>query len=94
MNGTVKLDAQKIVLDENAINKGDVKVLDYSHRCDRCGARAYVRAFKTGETNEDRILLFCGHHGKAYEASLIGQGFNSEDHTVMLFKVAKPDASA
>jgi hypothetical protein len=94
VNGTVALDAQKIVLDEAMLRKGDVKVMDYSHRCDRCGARAYIRAYKTGETNENRKLLFCGHHGRTYEASLIGQGFNTEDQTIMLYKVAKPDASA
>ena len=94
MNGTAALAAKKIVLDETSINKGDVKLMDYSHRCDRCGARAYVRAYKTGDTNETRHLLFCGHHGHAYEATLIGQGFNTEDQTIMLRKVAKLDVSA
>lgn len=94
MNGTAALTAKKIVLDENSINKGDVKLMNYSHRCDRCGARAYVRAYQTGETNERRHLLFCAHHGRAYEASLIGQGFNTEDQTIMLYKVAKLDVSA
>lgn len=94
MNGTAALTAKKIVLDETSINRPDVKLMDYSHRCDRCGARAYVRAHKTGDTNERRHLLFCGHHGAAYEASLIGQGFNTEDQTIMLRRVAKLDVSA
>ena len=32
--------------------------LNATHRCDRCGAQAYVRVFlKSGND-----LLFCGHH--------------------------------
>ena len=94
MNGTAAVAAKKIVLDEASINRGDVKPMDYCHRCDRCGARAYVRAYKSGDTNERRHLLFCAHHGREYEATLIGQGFNTEDQTFMLYKVAKLDVSA
>lgn len=35
-------------------------------RCDRCGARAVVRAVLPGGGD----LLFCGHHARAYEAKL------------------------
>lgn len=103
MNGTAVLTApttgkkivgKKIVADENAINRGDVKLMDYSHRCDRCGARAYLKAYETGEMDEDRHLLFCAHHGRALEASLREKGFNTEDQTIMLYKVAKLDVSA
>jgi hypothetical protein len=35
-------------------------------RCDRCGAQAYVRALLPGGGD----LVFCKHHGTAYEESL------------------------
>lgn len=36
--------------------------LNATHRCDRCGAQAYVRALlKSGHD-----LLFCGHHFDRY----------------------------
>ena len=37
-----------------------------SERCDRCGARAKVRAVLTSGGE----LLFCAHHARAYEARL------------------------
>jgi hypothetical protein len=37
-----------------------------SERCDRCGARAKVRAVLTNGGE----LLFCGHHARAHEESL------------------------
>jgi hypothetical protein len=40
--------------------------LQVSDRCDRCGARAKVRAvLSTGGE-----LLFCGHHARAHENRL------------------------
>ena len=38
--------------------------LTVSDRCDRCGAQAFVRATMAAGTE----LLFCGHHGREYEA--------------------------
>ncbi len=39
--------------------------LTHADRCDRCGAQARVRVqLASGE------LLFCAHHGKAYEPTL------------------------
>jgi hypothetical protein len=35
-------------------------------RCDRCAAQAYMRATMVSGTE----LLFCGHHGREYEAGL------------------------
>lgn len=36
--------------------------LDTTHRCDGCGAQAYVEVIlETGQT-----LLFCGHHWKRH----------------------------
>jgi hypothetical protein len=35
-------------------------------RCDRCGARAYVRVLLPGGGE----LLFCAHHGRAHASAL------------------------
>lgn len=39
-------------------------------RCDRCGARGYVKAAKL-----DNTLFFCNHHGSEFGAGLLAQGF-------------------
>lgn len=58
-------------------------------RCDRCGAQAYHLAQK-GATE----LLFCNHHGVAFKAKLIEQGFGISDQSKSLFEQTKPDSSA
>ena len=40
--------------------------LTASDRCDRCGARAYIRVVLPGGGE----LLFCAHHGRAHEVAL------------------------
>jgi hypothetical protein len=40
--------------------------LTAADRCDRCGARAYVRVVLPGGGE----LLFCAHHGRAHEGAL------------------------
>ena len=40
--------------------------LTAADRCDRCGARAYVRVVLPGGGE----LLFCAHHGRAHETAL------------------------
>ena len=40
--------------------------LTAADRCDRCGARAYVRVTLPGGGE----LLFCAHHGRAHDAKL------------------------
>lgn len=51
--------------------------LGISDRCDACGptSQAFVIAGK-----DDKVLFFCGHHGRKFEASLIAQGFDVVDH--------------
>lgn len=46
-------------------------------RCDRCGAQAYIRATMPSGV----ALLFCGHHGNAHRASLVGAGAELHDET-------------
>lgn len=56
-----------------------------AHRCDACGARAYVQVEFAWWADETQIvantgdLLFCGHHGTKYEAKLREVGFNFVD---------------
>jgi hypothetical protein len=45
-------------------------------RCDKCRAEAYVIAEKAHMT-----LLFCGHHGRQYQAPLELQGWSLLDFT-------------
>ncbi|MGQ0623415.1 MAG: DUF7455 domain-containing protein [Sporichthyaceae bacterium] len=40
--------------------------LTATDRCDRCGAQAYIRVVLDGGSD----LLFCAHHGRAYEDKL------------------------
>lgn len=56
-------------------------------KCDSCGAQAFVRAILL-----DGDLLFCGHHGKAYEAKLAEVAIVVEDHTDTINK--KPSQSS
>ncbi|WP_231505143.1 hypothetical protein [Cellulomonas sp. URHE0023] len=50
--------------------------LTAADRCDRCGARAYVRVFlPVGE------LLFCGHHAREHSAKFAELAFHVQDET-------------
>jgi hypothetical protein len=46
-------------------------------RCDRCGARAYVRVVLPGGGE----LLFCAHHGRAHETALRAVDADIQDET-------------
>jgi hypothetical protein len=47
----------------------ETRALTSADRCDRCSARALVRALlPAGE------LLFCGHHARAHEQRLVEIG--------------------
>lgn len=45
--------------------------LTAADRCDRCGARAAVKAVQPSGAE----LLFCKHHGRLYAPSLQARGF-------------------
>lgn len=51
--------------------------LTAADRCDRCGARAYVRVVLPGGGE----LLFCAHHGRAHEAALRARAAEILDET-------------
>lgn len=70
------------------VNRPLVRATD---RCDRCGAQAYHRAQSTVSGLE---LLFCNHHGKAFEAGLGAKNFTTSDQSKSLYEVTKPDSSA
>ena len=48
-------------------------------RCDKCGSQAYMRARMPSGGN----LLFCGHHGNEYRASLIAAGAALEESRIL-----------
>jgi hypothetical protein len=49
-------------------------------RCDRCGARAYVRVVLPGGGE----LLFCAHHGRAHEGALRAAEASIQDESEAL----------
>ncbi|MDQ1288528.1 MAG: hypothetical protein QG622_2093 [Actinomycetota bacterium] len=54
--------------------------LTASDRCDRCGARAYLRVVLPGGGE----LLFCAHHGRAHEPALRAADAEILDETAAL----------
>ncbi len=54
--------------------------LTATDRCDRCGARAYVRVLLPGGGE----LLFCAHHGRAHESALRARDAEILDQTDVL----------
>jgi hypothetical protein len=53
--------------------------LSPADRCDRCGARAYVRAVLA-----DGELLFCAHHGRRFAPKLRQVAVFIQDETGVL----------
>jgi len=53
-------------------------------RCDRCGARAYVRVLLPSR----RELLFCAHHNRQYASALTKIAVEIHDETDRLARVA------
>ncbi|RJL21272.1 hypothetical protein D5H75_38020 [Bailinhaonella thermotolerans] len=54
------------------------------HRCDRCGAQAFMRAVNAGGQD----LLFCGHHGRRHQPALAASGWSVTDRTDAINKTA------
>ena len=68
----------------------DTTPIAIAERCDRCGARAYVRAtLPSGST-----LLFCGHHGNEHRAQLLVAGAGLHDQTDQLVQKRESSAAA
>jgi hypothetical protein len=58
-------------------------------RCDRCGARAYVRVMLAAGGE----LLFCAHHGRAHADALRARSAEIQDetHTLVSTPGTAPD---
>jgi hypothetical protein len=54
--------------------------LTAADRCDRCGARAYIRVFLPGGGE----LMFCAHHGRAHGPALEAVSADIQDETQIL----------
>ena len=54
--------------------------MDALDRCDRCGARAYVRVL----SRRRQELLFCGHHYRQHAAALAAFAIDIQDDTRQL----------
>ncbi|MDO4254806.1 MAG: hypothetical protein Q4C81_06635 [Kocuria sp.] len=52
--------------------------LNATHRCDACGAQAYVRVVLQASGGE---LMFCAHHARANEEKLRPLASSWEDET-------------
>ena len=63
--------------------------LTAADRCDRCGARAYVRVVLPGGGE----LLFCAHHGRAHESALrdVASDIQDESHLLAETPAIAPD---
>lgn len=59
-------------------------------RCDRCGAKAYLRVTLASGGE----LLFCAHHGKKYEESLrsIAAEIHDESEKLSTTEASAPDS--
>ena len=66
---------------EEAVLAGTLTAVD---RCDRCGARAYVRALLPNGLE----LLFCAHHNRQYSSALAKIGVGIHDETGRLARPA------
>jgi hypothetical protein len=66
---------------EEAVLAGTLTAAD---RCDRCGARAYVRVLLPN----DLELLFCAHHNRQHASALSKIAVDIHDETPQLARVA------
>jgi hypothetical protein len=60
--------------------------LNAAHRCDRCGAQAYVRVLL--HTRQD--LLFCAHHYRQHAPALDKVAAQIQDQTGRLARAERP----
>jgi hypothetical protein len=57
-----------------------IETLTAADRCDRCGARAYIRVLLPAGGE----LLFCAHHGRAHAPALQAAAADIQDQTKVL----------
>ena len=64
---------------DDTVEYEEYRPLSKTDRCDRCTARALIRAHKAGAE-----LLFCGHHGSKHFEALTDQGFMYQDDSSII----------
>jgi hypothetical protein len=67
--------------EEEAMIGAELTVVD---RCDRCGARAYVRVLLPNSLE----LLFCAHHSRQHASALTKIAIEIHDETERLVRTA------
>ena len=60
--------------------------MDPGHRCDRCGAQAYVRVLLRSRQD----LLFCAHHHRQHAPALAKAAVAVQDETHHLARADRP----
>ncbi len=60
------------------------------HRCDRCGAQAYVRVLLRSRQD----LLFCGHHYRQHAPALAKVAARIQDETYRLAQGDRPGSGS
>ena len=75
------------VLTPDLLHAESLNALD---RCDRCGAKAYLRVTLASGGE----LLFCAHHGKKYEESLRKVAVDVLDETDKINQRPSPSATS
>jgi hypothetical protein len=68
------------------------ETLSAADRCDRCGARAYIRV----SLHSGGELLFCAHHGRAHAPALEAADAHIQDEsdTLASTPATAPDGEA
>ena len=64
--------------------RAPIRPLTAVHRCDRCGAQAYVRVLLPSR----RELLFCAHHNRQHAPALSKIAVEIQDETERLARTA------
>ena len=77
-----------LVTDFQTVRTTGPLLLTTEHRCDRCGAQAYVHAI-IDETVQD--LYFCGHHWNHHELALIPYLMYVNDERRVLTQAVQDD---
>jgi hypothetical protein len=72
---------EETLMNETVDVAGLLTALD---RCDRCGARAYVRVLLPSRLE----LMFCAHHNRQYAAALAEIAVEIQDETELLARIA------
>lgn len=62
--------------------------MNAGHRCDRCGAQAYVRVL----LRDRRELLFCAHHYRQHAPALARVALEIQDGTKRLARGESPSS--